>query len=68
MTEHDQSPQSDDATLRASVDAQGGCCWEICGDGECLRDRSRAELLRRWSVRQDGKGAGPAALTVKEPQ
>jgi len=53
MTEHDQSPQSDDGTLRASVDERGGCCWEICGGGECLRDRSRAELLRRWSVREN---------------
>jgi len=49
-------------------DADGGCCWEICGGGECLRDRSRAELLRRWSVRQDGKGSGPAALAVEEPE
>jgi hypothetical protein len=51
MTEHDQSPQSDDTTLRASVDADGGCCWEICGGGVCLQGRDRAELLRRWNQR-----------------
>jgi hypothetical protein len=51
MTEQDQVPQSDDTTLRASVDAAGGCCWEICGGGVCLRDRSRVELMKRWSQR-----------------
>jgi len=68
MTEADQVPQSDDPTLRAAVDADGGCCWEICAGGECLRDRSRLELMRRWSVRQDGEGPSPAALAVQEPE
>jgi hypothetical protein len=51
MTEENQPPQSDDTNLRASVDADGGCCWEICGGGVCLQGRDRAELLRRWNQR-----------------
>jgi hypothetical protein len=43
--------QSDDAILRASVDDQGGCCWELCAAAGCLRDRSRLELMRRWNQR-----------------
>jgi hypothetical protein len=64
MTEHDQSPQSDDGTLRASVDERGGCCWEICGGGGCLRDRSRVELLRRWSVRENRERPDEAKAAV----
>ena len=52
----------------ASVDELGGCCWELCSAAGCLRDRSRLELMRRWSVREDRKGASPAALTVQEAQ
>jgi hypothetical protein len=50
------------------VDELGGCCWELCSAAGCLRDRSRLELMRRWSVRQDGKGASPAAFAVQEAQ
>ena len=49
-----------------SVDEWGGCCWELRSAADCLRDRSRLKLMRRWSVRQDGKGTGPAALAVEE--
>jgi hypothetical protein len=55
--------------LRAVIDADGGCCWEVCAGGVCLQGRDRAELMRRWGlVRQDWKGPSPAALTVKESQ
>ena len=51
-----------------SEDELGGCCWEMCSAAGCLRDRSRLELMRRWSVREDREGASPAALAVQEPQ
>jgi len=54
--------------LRAVVDDAGGVAWEVCSGGICLRGRDRAELMMRWSVRQDREGAGPAALTVQEAE
>jgi hypothetical protein len=59
-----QHPQSDDTNLRASVDADGGCCWEICGGGVCLQGRDRAELLRRWSVRENRERPDEAKAAV----
>lgn len=54
--------------LRVVVDDAGGVTWEMCIGEICLRDRSRAKLMMRWSVRQDREGAGPAALTVQEAE
>jgi hypothetical protein len=51
MAEQDQLSQSDEDRLQVVVDEAGGCCWEICAGGECLRDRSRLELMRRWDQR-----------------
>ena len=69
MSDRDLCDQSAEPELiRAVVDDAGGCCWEVCVGGECLRGRDRAELMRRWSVRQDREGTSPAALTVQEPQ
>jgi hypothetical protein len=62
----DQSAEPEQ--LRAVVDERGGCCWELCSAAGCLRDRDRAELMRRWSVRQDRERASPAALAVEEPE
>jgi hypothetical protein len=53
MTEADRVPQSDGDRLQVVADEAGGCCWQICGGGVCLQDRSRVELMRRWSVRED---------------
>ena len=43
-----QLPQSADPDgLRVVVDDAGGVAWEVCVGGVCLRDRSRARLMRR---------------------
>jgi hypothetical protein len=54
--------------LRVVVDDAGGVTWEMCIGEICLRDRSRAELMRKWSVRRGRKGAGPDKLTIQETQ
>jgi hypothetical protein len=38
-------PQSAEMpTIRAAVDAQGGCCWEVCDARGCRQDRCRGRL------------------------
>jgi len=42
-----QSLQSGDCVPRVVVDAAGGCCWEVCTGGHCIRDRSGQRLKVR---------------------
>lgn len=48
MTVPDRDPQSDDDRLRVVVDDAGGCCWEICSGGVCLRSRSGPAVMERY--------------------
>jgi len=42
-------PQSAEADrLQVVADDAGGCCWEICWGGVCVRDRSGARLRERY--------------------
>jgi hypothetical protein len=34
--------------LHVVTDDAGGCCWQICAGGVCLRDRSGARLMERY--------------------
>lgn len=45
MTTTSRLPQSAEMpTIRAAVDAEGGCCWEACDGRGCRQDRSRGRL------------------------
>jgi hypothetical protein len=36
-----------DGVPRVVIDAAGGCCWEVCTGGRCIRDRSGQRLRVR---------------------
>lgn len=36
--------------IRATVDADGGVCWEACVGGVCLQERSRQRLAERLAA------------------
>lgn len=48
--------QSDDDRLSVILDSDGGCCWQICSGGICLRDRSGPTLMARYQSLRISQG------------